>query len=257
MIIIISICSFIASLLTLYSGFGLGTLLMPVIAIFFPVPVAIAITAVVHFANNIFKLILLRRNVNWRVTLKFGIPAAFAAMIGAGLLILIAKFPPLFSYDFFHLSATIEPVKIVAGILLIIFATLEWRTISKNAFLNSKWLPIGGLLSGFFGGLSGQQGAFRTPFLLHAGLTKNQFVATNASIAVLVDMTRLIVYGLTLHLLLNHQFNFLLIIATTIAAFCGAILGVIWLEKITFTFIQRLVAILLYLLGILLLLGII
>ena len=73
MLFIVSLCAFLASLLTLYSGFGLGTLLMPVIAIFFPVPIAIAITAFVHFMNNIFKLILLRKNIHWTVTFRFGL----------------------------------------------------------------------------------------------------------------------------------------------------------------------------------------
>ena len=58
-ILVIALTAFLASGLTLFSGFGLGTLLMPVVALFFPVEVAIAVTALVHFANNIFKLGLL------------------------------------------------------------------------------------------------------------------------------------------------------------------------------------------------------
>jgi len=53
--IIVSACALLASMLTLFSGFGLGTLLMPVVALFFPLEVAIALTAVVHLANNVFK----------------------------------------------------------------------------------------------------------------------------------------------------------------------------------------------------------
>ena len=48
----------LASGVTLFSGFGLGTVLMPAFALFFPVPVAIAATAVVHLANNLFKFVL-------------------------------------------------------------------------------------------------------------------------------------------------------------------------------------------------------
>lgn len=53
--------------LTLFSGFGLGTILMPVFALFFPLPLAISATAVVHFANNIFKFGLMahRRIGEW------------------------------------------------------------------------------------------------------------------------------------------------------------------------------------------------
>ncbi len=52
--IIICSVALIVSGLTLFSGFGLGTLLMPAFALFFPVEVAVAATAVVHLANNIF-----------------------------------------------------------------------------------------------------------------------------------------------------------------------------------------------------------
>ena len=61
--LVVGLCAFLVSGLTLFSGFGLGTLLMPVFALFFPVPVAVASTALVHVANNLFKLGLLRRNV--------------------------------------------------------------------------------------------------------------------------------------------------------------------------------------------------
>jgi uncharacterized membrane protein YfcA len=69
--------------LTLYSGFGLGTLLMPVFALFFPVEVAVAATAVVHGANNIFKLTVVGRQADRQLVLRFGIPAIIAAFVGA------------------------------------------------------------------------------------------------------------------------------------------------------------------------------
>ncbi|MGB0431657.1 MAG: sulfite exporter TauE/SafE family protein, partial [Bacteroidia bacterium] len=56
--VIISIVAFATAILTFFSGFGLGTILTPVFAIFFPIDQAIALTGVVHFANNIFKLFL-------------------------------------------------------------------------------------------------------------------------------------------------------------------------------------------------------
>ena len=59
---------------------------MPVFALFFPVPLAIAATAVVHFANNIFKSGLMAQQADWRVVLQFSVTAAIAAMAGAGLL---------------------------------------------------------------------------------------------------------------------------------------------------------------------------
>lgn len=72
--------------LTLFSGFGLGTLLMPVVAIFFPLNIAIAMTAVVHPAGNLFKLALTGRHASRSVLLPVGVPAVAAAFVGAGFL---------------------------------------------------------------------------------------------------------------------------------------------------------------------------
>jgi hypothetical protein len=54
------ICLFaaFASFLTFYSGFGLGTILLPVFALFFPVELAVGLTGIVHLLNNLFKLLL-------------------------------------------------------------------------------------------------------------------------------------------------------------------------------------------------------
>jgi hypothetical protein len=74
------------SALTLYSGFGLSTLLMPVFVLFFPVEVAVAATAIVHAANNIFKIVVVGRHAERSLVLQFVIPATLAAFVGAALL---------------------------------------------------------------------------------------------------------------------------------------------------------------------------
>ena len=94
-IVIVSIAALFASALTLFSGFGLGTLLMPVVAIFFPVDVAIAITAMVHLANNVFKVALVGKKANRTVLLSFGIPAVVFAFLGALVLGWLSGVPPL------------------------------------------------------------------------------------------------------------------------------------------------------------------
>jgi uncharacterized membrane protein YfcA len=61
---VVCFAALVASALTLFSGFGLGTLLMPVVALFFPLDLAIAMTAMVHLANNLFKIGLLGRKAD-------------------------------------------------------------------------------------------------------------------------------------------------------------------------------------------------
>ena len=85
-ILIICLVALFVAGLTFFSGFGLGTLLMPAFALFFPIEIAIAATAIVHLANNIYKGILMGKYANIKIVLLFTIPAAVAAIIGALLL---------------------------------------------------------------------------------------------------------------------------------------------------------------------------
>jgi uncharacterized protein len=254
--LLVSFAAFFAAGLTLLSGFGLGTILMPVAAIFLPVPVAVAVTAVVHLLNNLFKLGLLWRNVNRRVLLAFGVPALVTAVPGALLLDYLAMLEPIARYQLLGHEHIITPVKLAAGILLIVFATAELIPFLNHLSDHHLGLPVGGILSGFFGGLSGHQGAFRSAFLIRARLDKNAFVATNAAIAALVDTSRIVIYGLTFDLALIEAQSMLILLAT-IAAFLGVFLGKRLLKKVTISFIQTLVATMLYLLGGLLMAGII
>ena len=86
-IISVVAAAFIASMLTFFSGFGLGTILLPVFAIFFPVDVAIALTGLVHFANSLFKITLVGKNADKQVLLRFGIPAILASFAVLDLLV--------------------------------------------------------------------------------------------------------------------------------------------------------------------------
>ena len=79
----VAAAAFLAAGMTLYSGFGLGTLLLPVFALFFPVEMAVVSTAMVHGANNVFKVSLLGRHADREVVVKFGLTAIAAAILGA------------------------------------------------------------------------------------------------------------------------------------------------------------------------------
>ena len=174
--IIIGLAAFATAILTFFSGFGLGTILTPVFAIFFPIDQAIALTGVVHFANNIFKLTLVGKNANFKVLLKFGLTAVLFAFAGAYLLINISDLRPLYSYEMSNGIHEITPMKLIISVLLIIFALMDLIPFFTKMQISEKWLPFGGALSGFFGGLSGHQGALRSAFLIKAGLSKEAFI---------------------------------------------------------------------------------
>lgn len=243
-IVIISLAAFVVAILTFFSGFGLGTILTPVFMIFFPVEIAIALTGVVHFFNNIFKLFLVGRNANKEVLLRFGIPAVIAAIVGSWILLNITDLQPLFSYETFGKHFDVYPVKFIISILLIIFASIDLIPYFNTLQFGKDKLPIGGVLSGFFGGLSGNQGALRSAFLIKAGLSKEAFVATAVVVSTFVDFTRLSIYATRLAKS-GLTDNLTLVICATLAGIAGAYIGNKLLKKVTLRLLQVTIAIML------------
>lgn len=106
----------------------------------------------------------------------------------------------MLSYRLFGHQFEVVPVKAVIALLLLGFVAMEITGDGFPRRAGRSALPLGGLLSGFFGGLSGHQGAFRSAFLANAGLSTQQFLGTSVVIACLVDLARLTTYGATLSL---------------------------------------------------------
>ena len=77
---IIPITALIASILTFFSGFGLGTILLPVFTMYYDAPIAVGLTAIVHFLNNVFKISLVYKNINWSVVLKIWDPISISSI---------------------------------------------------------------------------------------------------------------------------------------------------------------------------------
>jgi uncharacterized membrane protein YfcA len=134
------------------------------------------------------------------------------------------------------------------------FSFLELFPVFETLAFDPRFIPVGGALSGFFGGLSGHQGALRTAFLMRAGLHKEVFIGTMVVSAVIVDVSRLIVYGATFFSrdfeVLRNQGGIELVIAGTLAAFVGAFVGSRLLKKVTMRTIQIMVGVMLFVLSI-------
>lgn len=161
---IICIAALIGSGLTLFSGFGLGTLLVPVFGLFFPIEIAIILTAIVHFLNNVFKLVLLGKSANINVVLRFGIPAIVFAFLGAYILSLLTDTPALMNYQLGSHRFEIKPIKLIIGIVLLFFSLFEVIPSLSNLQFDKKYLPIGGVLSGFFWWTFGKSRGFKGCF---------------------------------------------------------------------------------------------
>jgi uncharacterized protein len=251
--IIVSVAALLVAALTLFSGFGLGTLLMPVLAIFFPVEIAVAATAIVHLANNIFKGILVGKHANIKVLIRFAIPAVIAAFPGALLLTALSGMNRWWGWSAGSTTFEILPVNFIIAILMVVFAFVELLPYFEKLTIKPKWLPLGGVLSGFFGGISGHQGALRSAFLSKSGLTREEFIGTSVMTAILVDLSRLLIYGVTFFNAKTDLFNEPkmkgILIFGILAAFAGSFIGTRLIKKITMRHIQVIVGIMLLMLA--------
>ncbi len=275
----IFLMALLVSGLTLYSGFGLGTLLLPAYALYFSPEVAVIATAVVHFANNIFKVSLVGKKADKNLVLRFGLPAIVAAFVGASLLGYVSHLGEIIRYELAGQEAIITPLKLIIAIFMMFFALVELLPRCKTWKFDSKYLMLGGILSGFFGGFSGHQGALRSAFLAKVSLEPAVFVGSNAVIGFLVDMARLLVYGLYgLGITLSSEALFgeapsagacggalggaspenshmgYLVLMGMAGAFMGVILGKKYLHKLTISMVQNITGCML--LGIALALGV-
>jgi hypothetical protein len=191
--------------------------------------------------------------------LKFGLPAIAAAVLGAlalgwfaqseSALTIEVNEDPLFR---------ITPVKLIIGLMMIGFALFELLPRFRSMKFERRYLSLGGALSGFFGGLSGHQGALRSAFLAKSGLTTEGFVGSNAVIGFLVDLTRISVYVALFTAAGGHISEFSgwpLVLTGAVSAFCGVLLGKRYLHKVTMTSVQTLVGVLLFGVGLALVIG--
>ena len=242
----------VASGLTLFTGFGLGTLLLPALALRMPIVDAVAVTALVHLTNNLFKALLVGRWAVRDLVLWFGIPAMLAAALGARLLATIGAGERLAGPVVAGVTLDPTPADLVVGLVIVVLA---WRALAAKDPGDDE--PAGhapraemvrtGALSGFIGGLTGHQGAVRSAFLLRLRLARDAFVGTNVAIACLVDIARLLVYRRAAGALTADSFAFWGPVA--LCAFAGAWVGARLVAKTTLPGLRRVVAVTMVLLG--------
>lgn len=250
--------------LTFFSGFGLGTLMLPVFSLFFDLPVAVGATAIVHLANNIFKFALVRKHIHRTTYIKFGLPAMVLAALGGWLLSLFSEFQPVHTYMLGEKEIHITVLNIVIGSLMIFFAWFDLNPKFKDLNVDEKYLPLGGMLSGFFGGISGHQGAFRSAFLSKANLNKEQFIGTSNAVSLTVDLARIPIYLGLISATSGKQQDLAralsdgtwLLVVGIVFAFLGTYFGKKLIDKTTISGVQRLIGVLLFVMGALLIAGI-
>jgi uncharacterized protein len=224
--------SVLAGAVAALSGFGIGSLLTPALALSVGTKLAVAAVAVPHVAATGLRLWMLRAAINREVLLRFGLPSALGGVAGA----LIQAF----------LSS--PSLSAVLGLLLIFAGFSELSGLATRLQFPGRWAIVAGVLSGLFGGLVGNQGGIRSAALLRFGLSRETLVATATASALLVDAARLPVYLVSSAAQLVTIWP--LLAALTAGVLVGTLIGAPVLRRIPEDVFRRLLAVMLILLGI-------
>lgn len=237
--IVLILITLATSVITLFTGFGVGTIMMPIMALFFDVKVAIFLAAIVHFFNNMSRLALYRSEINWKIIQRFGVVSLIGAFIG--------------SYAQIYLDSAW--LKVGVGLFLTIYALLSLIPNNIKLKLPNSVDFIGGFLSGMIGGLIGNQGAIRSLYLLNYGLEKKELIVSSALIAVIIDSTRIPVYAYTNFRYLQESIVLLSFIV--LSAILGTVVGSRILPKVSYDLFKKIILIGVLVLGVLMTLKII
>jgi uncharacterized membrane protein YfcA len=214
------------------TGFGIGSLLTPVFALRLGTRLAVAAVAVPHVAGTALRFWFVRRHVDRRVLLGFGITSALGGLAGALL----------------HARASSRALAVAFGVLLILAAMSELTGWMSRVRWGRTAAWIAGAISGLLGGLVGNQGGIRSASMLGFDVPKDSFVATTTAVGLFVDFARVPVYIATDGSALARQWPLLL--AATIGVVTGTLLGIQLLRRLPERVFRRLVAVLLLLLGV-------
>ena len=226
------LCAVLAASIAAVTGFGIGSILTPVLALRVGTSLAVAAVAIPHFVGTALRFWVLRRHVDRRVLLGFGITSAIGGLAGALL----------------HTWVSSRALGAVFGCLLILAATSELTGWIGRVRWGRSAAWAAGLLSGLFGGLVGNQGGIRSAAMLGFDVPKESFVATATAIGLFVDAARLPVYVATQGAAMARLAPLLLVAIVGVSV--GTALGTRVLAHLPRQLFRRIVAVLLLLLGI-------
>jgi uncharacterized protein len=233
--IILAIVAVVAGAVASLAGFGIGSLLTPLLALKTGLGVAVASISIAHFFGTVLRFFLLRRFLNRQILISFGLTSAAGGLAGA-----------LLHNIFQNVVLTI-----IFGCLLA-FAGISGLTgLSEKLRFRGPFVWLAGGISGLFGGMVGNQGGIRSAALLGFKLDKDQFTATATGIALMVDVARVPVYLATQWFQIASVWQFILI--ATIGVIIGTLAGKKILEKLPEYFFKKTVAAIILVIGILVL----
>jgi uncharacterized protein len=230
--VFIAIVGAAAGAVAAVTGFGIGSLLTPALALHVDTQLAVAAVSVPHVVGTSLRFWLMGGGVNSRVLWSFGLTSAAGGLVGALL----------------QRGAGSRNLTLIFGALLLLAAAAELTGAARRVRFRGAVAWLAGALSGLLGGLVGNQGGIRSAALIGFGLPKEQFVATATAVALFVDGARLPVYLLTQHRAMASLSHWIML--ATIGVAIGTLLGSRMLARIPDVWFRRVLALVLTVLGV-------
>ncbi len=230
--LLLTFAGIVAGAIAAISGFGIGSILTPLLAAWLGTKLAVALVSIPHFIGTALRFAVIRQHVNRRVLWSFGITSAAGGLIGALL----------------HVWLRSMVLGYVLGVLLVFAGITGVMGLASRMKFGRTAAWIAGALSGMFGGLVGNQGGIRSAALLGFDLKRDEFVATATAIALLVDVFRMPVYAATQFGQMAAQWPMILI--ATVGVVLGTLSGKWMLSRIPQNVFRMIVACIVLALGV-------
>ena len=231
MIAALGFLAIVAGTIAAIAGFGIGSVLTPAMAYWYPAKLAVAAVSIPHLVATAYRLWLVREHVDLSILRSFGAMSAAGGLTGAIAQTLLAS----------------RYLEIVLAVLLMFVGIGGWLGYTKKLRFTGIWAWLSGAVSGFLGGLVGNQGGLRSGAMLGLGVPRDDFIATATATGVIVDLARMPIYVATQWREL--QTIALPISVMTIGVLIGTSAGIRLLRKVPQTWFTRLVSALLICLG--------
>jgi uncharacterized protein len=228
---LVAIVALVAASIASVTGFGIGSLLTPTLALHTGTKLAVAAVSIPHLVGTAQRFWLLRRHVDRRVLVGFGIASALGGLAGA----------------LIHASASSRALSVVFGIFVAIAGVSELTGWMRRVRWGRRSAWVAGAASGALGGMVGNQGGIRTAALLGFDVPKESFVATATAIGLFVDGARMPVYLATEWRDIVEIWP--LVLTATLGVVVGTALGARVLGRLPQQVFRRVIAVLLIALG--------
>jgi uncharacterized membrane protein YfcA len=229
---LVLVAAVLAGAVASVAGFGIGSILTPLLAWQAGAKLAVAAVSIPHLAGTVVRFWRLRGHIDRRVLFSFGLASAAGGLSGALL----------------HSYANSPALAVVLGVLLVFAGVMGLTGLAGRLRFRGPWAWLAGAASGLFGGLVGNQGGIRSAALLGFGLSKESFVATATAIALVVDAVRMPVYFVTQAEELAGAWQ--VIALATVGVIVGTLTGERVLRRVPEPVFQRMVAALILALGV-------